>query len=230
MYKPYKGGGLHIDHVANPTAYTHDIAMKAIWPDQVKFWHVDDIPTVSEKSVALPVKAAVNHLPVSEWLLNTGSGFDLVSRTTAERVRSHIFKSGSVLTMQTANGMTTSADAVLAGVPEMGIQVTANILESTPSVLSVGKRCMLDGCSFVWNADSEPYMVLPTGKRVVLTVSGFCPYLPANFGGERQSGQLGNSVLPVQFGGGGSGSGDAANVAPLAIIIEGIPEAPHIVA
>ena len=181
-------------------------AIKFIWPDQVKYWHMGKVPKKNATPVSVSCGPLASRLPVTDWLLDTGSGFDLIGRKVANKVHGHVFQTDNVLSMQTANGLTTSADAVSAEIPELGIEITANILESTPSVLSVGKRCMLDGCSFVWIRDSTPYLELPTGERVSLQVSGYCPYLPGGLatykGGE--SSRL--AVMPVQTGG-SSGSG-----------------------
>ena len=44
-------------------------------------------------------------------------------------------------------------------------------------VLSVGRRCVEQGYSFVWEANTTPYMKSPDGKIVHLVVDGYIPYL-----------------------------------------------------
>ena len=53
----------------------------------------------------------------------------------------------------------------------------ALVLPSTPMVLSVGRRCVGQGYSLVWEANAAPYMKSPEGKIVHLAVDGYTPYL-----------------------------------------------------
>ena len=51
------------------------------------------------------------------------------------------------------------------------------LLESSPPVLSVGKRCMEEGYSFHWPSGHNPYLISPDGKRHDLEVDNVVPYL-----------------------------------------------------
>ena len=55
-----------------------------------------------------------------------------------------------------------------------------HVLESTPAVLSVGKRCMEEGWTFVWNPWKKPLLISPAGKKIHLKVHGNVPYLVEN--------------------------------------------------
>ena len=55
---------------------------------------------------------------------------------------------------------------------------TAHVLESTPSIISVGKRCMDMGYSFAWSAGCLPTLACPSGRTVTLDVINSVPYLP----------------------------------------------------
>ena len=57
-------------------------------------------------------------------------------------------------------------------------EVPVIVLDSTPDVLSIGRRCVEDGYRFVWGAHSDtPYLTTPSGKRINLVVHGYIPYL-----------------------------------------------------
>ena len=56
--------------------------------------------------------------------------------------------------------------------------IEAHVLESTPSIISVGKRCMDMGYSFVWAAGCKPTLTCPSGRTVTLDVINNVPYLP----------------------------------------------------
>ncbi len=52
------------------------------------------------------------------------------------------------------------------------------ILDSTPDVLSIGRRCVEDGYEFVWRPYSlHPTITTASGKVVKLVVRDCCPYL-----------------------------------------------------
>ena len=51
------------------------------------------------------------------------------------------------------------------------------VMEQTPAVLSIGRRCMKDGYSFHWPASTSPYFITPEGKRIVCEVHAFVPYM-----------------------------------------------------
>ena len=55
--------------------------------------------------------------------------------------------------------------------------ITPFIMNDSPALLSVGRRCMLDGYSFVWTSGKRPILVRPDGMVIELTVSGHIPYL-----------------------------------------------------
>ena len=77
----------------------------------------------------------------------------------------------------TANGSTQSNAVAEIDLNTLPGSITPYILEQTPSVLSVGTRCMDQGYSFVWPAGSSPFLVRPDGKAVVLKVDGHVPIL-----------------------------------------------------
>ena len=51
-------------------------------------------------------------------------------------------------------------------------------MKDSPPVLSIGRRCMQDGWSFVWEAEEAPYVILPSGKIITCIVEGNVPCLP----------------------------------------------------
>ena len=53
----------------------------------------------------------------------------------------------------------------------------AYVLDDTPSVMSLGKRCMEEGYSFVWPSGQMPFMVTKNGERIDLTIHDNIPYV-----------------------------------------------------
>lgn len=56
-------------------------------------------------------------------------------------------------------------------------KVKANVLTDTPSVLSIGKRCMEQGYSFVRPRGKEPYLIEHVGKVIPVTVRECIPFV-----------------------------------------------------
>ena len=51
------------------------------------------------------------------------------------------------------------------------------VLDETPTVLSVGRRCMKMGYSFHWICGKLPFMIMPEKEIVHLHVKDDIPYL-----------------------------------------------------
>jgi hypothetical protein len=56
-------------------------------------------------------------------------------------------------------------------------EINPYVMEQTPAVLSIGRRCMLHGYSFHWPASKSPYFVKPDGEKIVCDVHSYVPYI-----------------------------------------------------
>jgi hypothetical protein len=79
--------------------------------------------------------------------------------------------------MITANGPSSADQQIDVNVDPIGATAQPYILHDTPSVLSVGVRCVEEGFDFVWKAFSRPYFRTPKGKKVFLDVRDYVPFL-----------------------------------------------------
>ena len=79
--------------------------------------------------------------------------------------------------INTANGPAESKGAVLTKIPGMAEEVHAVELGDTPPLLSVGRRCLNEGYSFVWIAGRNPYFVTKEGMMLPCKTSGGVPYI-----------------------------------------------------
>ena len=85
------------------------------------------------------------------------------------------------MTFDTANGSVPATEVIGLDIDELDERVHPYILPSTPALLSVGRRCMKMGYTFVWKPREEPYFITPSGKVVVLEVINDIAYLePGN--------------------------------------------------
>jgi len=112
------------------------------------------------------------------WLIDTGCGHDLVARSAIKQISAHIGRSPFPLTFVTANGSTKTGQDILMRLPELRQSVSPYVLESTPSVLSVGMRCMKQGYTFLWYDNCMPVFISKDGEWItILEVINDIPYL-----------------------------------------------------
>ena len=112
------------------------------------------------------------------WLVDTGSAFDLIGKQDVpEWCVMLATPTDGTVELSTANGRMAVTKEVLMQVGSFQQHVTPLLLESSPPVLSVGKRCMEEGYSCHWPAGRRPYLVSPDGTKHMLEVDNMVPYL-----------------------------------------------------
>ena len=74
-----------------------------------------------------------------------------------------------------ANGVTCSTKRSSIKFEAFNEPAEAHILEDTPSVISMGKRCVDLGYSFVWPTGKTPVMLDPNGNIIEMTVKDYIP-------------------------------------------------------
>merc|ERR1711873_202076 len=100
--------------------------------------------------VAASVTAAAVHRPIS-WILDSGSGHDIVDRQHVMNERNKWQRLPNVVHLTTAGGKTAGGYSVAVRVEPLQENVEAMILEHSPDVLSLGRRCMEEGFAFNWS-------------------------------------------------------------------------------
>ena len=93
-----------------------------------------------------------------EFLADTGSEEDLISRSDHELYFSEIpIESASKhVSLMTANGSAQGDRSVTLSMPMIGQTAECYVLESTPPVCSVGRRCVDEGFEFHWYPGQPP--------------------------------------------------------------------------
>ena len=161
-----------------------------------------------------PVVAAATLSHVDRWIADTGCGYDLIQLD--EVMRNKVVKrpcKGEPIRLDTANGLVEIKEQVALHVPEINEEVRACVLEATPAVLSVGRRCMEHGYAFHWEPGRAPILVCPGGNILHLGVEHYVPYL--------SRGTVPQPAVAAAVEGGASSSsdpsGDAAPECALAV-------------
>ena len=124
------------------------------------------------------------------WLMDTGSGNDLVCYDLVSEETDRITPDRQTIRFDTAGGPTQSRGQIFVAVEELGEHALAIVLDSTPNVLSVGLRVMEYGYSFSWPAFSVPTITTPQGRVIELGVHDYIPYL-------RTGGSSGGALAPA---------------------------------
>ena len=111
------------------------------------------------------------------WLMDTGRGHDLIGRSKAASLGVDIVQDKDEIVFQTANGTTSTSDSSKYYVNELKETVQPFVLEETPTVLSIGRRCVKMGHSFHLICGKLPFMITPEKEMVHLHVKDDIPYL-----------------------------------------------------
>ena len=90
-----------------------------------------------------------NATTIPYWLMDTGSGVDLVSRENIVECDSFVSKNEGI-TLTTANGELDASDEIGLFIDCIDSHATPLVLDNTPAVLSIGKRSVFHGWGFHW--------------------------------------------------------------------------------
>ena len=172
----------------NPHAYVDGSAvdMKGIRDDDELFFDFADSPTVTQRwAGAGPIKPNVQLACLfdldNEWLFDSGCGKDLIALTRAVFYRNLWVSAPSVI-FDTANGERKANRILPAGFQLQGEYFKGNpyVMGESPSVLSMGLRCLHQGFAFIWLPGLTPCMITPLGQVIPLDVRGNVPYVKAD--------------------------------------------------
>ena len=94
-----------------------------------------------------------------KWLIDSGCGWDLVQESHVAHLEDLIRTPKFKPKMWTAYGVTRAEHEVPLYISELDEQCVPFILKNTPDVLTMGRRCMEDGYSFVWKGQVQSTIV-----------------------------------------------------------------------
>jgi len=128
-----------------------------------------------------PVHAAsaIYEPGVRRWLVDTGCPFDLIATKELDHnEESFIKKASRPIRLATPNGIVDADQIVSFRIPALDGNIDAHVMKSSPTVMSIGRRCMTLGYAFIWRPGRKPFIITNTGKRITLEVIDYIPYLP----------------------------------------------------
>lgn len=121
------------------------------------------VPTTTEddgrSTVAASAKVASRDPRARAWIVDTGAGHDVIGRSGLLDTWEHKARNTDLeYRVTTANGIIPVAEMLPLYIPILQEIVEPMLLEDTPPLLAVGKRCLKYGYSFHWPAGQKPIL------------------------------------------------------------------------
>ena len=115
---------------------------------------------------------------IKAWMADTGASVDAINSTVISRAGlKKVQMLGVAQTYETAAGDVTVDSTISLHSNRIG-KINAVLLEGSPAVVSVGKRCMEEGYGFYWPPFTPPHIIHPDGTtRVDCIVKQYVPYI-----------------------------------------------------
>ena len=112
------------------------------------------------------------------YIIDSGSAFDIANlKECSSALLARVCNLDPSLEMSTVNGHITVTDGLRIEVPALRRNMQFALLPHSPSIISLGRFCMLSGFSLHWPARQAPYLVDPDGRRIDLVVENYVPYI-----------------------------------------------------
>ena len=114
------------------------------------------------------------------WLVDTGCGHVLVSITNVKLSKGETERLEHAVAFQTASGDTPSTHVAPIFFSELNETIEPYVLKEAPSFISVGDGTVNKGCSYMWKAGCNPYLITLEEKGITCEVIRDIPYLRKN--------------------------------------------------
>ena len=136
------------------------------------------------------------------WISDTGSPFDLVGRKTlSPEMRDTIEKAKPPEEMDTAGGPCVADQVAHVQIEVLEEHIDPYVLDDSPDVLTVGRRCRKHGYGFHWEPFGDaPYYVSPDGKVIWHECLDGVPYLPDDWNAENAPPLVGGLRSQTEIG------------------------------
>ena len=118
-------------------------------------------------------------------IVDSGASFHLVGvKSLTNRELKSMRSAANPVSLMSANGVVYADTEVDIFVGELGIKVTAYVLEDTPALLSLGKLVEDFGLEYRWSKNQAPTLKTPGGKVIRCRPLQNVPYIAAGPAGE----------------------------------------------
>ena len=144
--------------------------------------HATDTPGEPRRTIVSPATPHTTNgkvpVAVDSWLMDSGTPLDIVNKASIAGNRHRVRKIDRIV-LDTANGQNVADRGIDLVVELLGQDILPYVLDSSPNVLSIGRRCVVDGYGWYWPPYSlSPYLIHPvSGEFIYMRVEDYCPYL-----------------------------------------------------
>ena len=112
-----------------------------------------------------------------EFVVVSGASMHMLSRADLNSAELETVRvSESPTTVLTANGEVQTKEGATVYVKELDLFVTAQILEDSSAVLSLGKLCEDHGYSYHWTSGQKPQLI-KNGRRINCNTANYVPFV-----------------------------------------------------
>ena len=144
-------------------------------------------------------KGKVLPLGRREWIVDSGSSFDILSPYDLSKTdEKNVYSLSDAVGMNTADGQVTAEKGLMKRVFKNTEKIECLLLPNSPSLLSLGRLCLEAGYRFEWPSGQNPWLTYPSGESIQLDVSNRVPVLPML--------ESGSATVCPSYEGGATGS------------------------
>ena len=123
-----------------------------------------------------------------EFVVDSGASVHMIStKDLNDGEMDTLTKSCSPVIVKTANGEVQTHEEATVCVKELDIFLTMGVLGGTPAVLSLGKLCDENGCSYEWINGQKPHLI-ENGIRIQCNTDNFVPVVVPGLSASSSSG------------------------------------------
>ena len=142
--------------------------LRDMWNSHLHLGSVPDVRVTSGNPAETETIPQGAHVSVKRtaWVMDTGSGHDLVPQHVVQSSSLSVKPPDSTFSLSTANGPLAVESVAKIRAPTLNSESEALVLPSTPTVLSIGRRCVQEGYSLVGEANQNPHRKTPDGKII----------------------------------------------------------------
>ena len=114
---------------------------------------------------------------INGWIVDTGTTYHLQSKASTRP--QDLTPLPKKVPARSANGIIYLAHEMRHSIPSLGPagNLATRPIDGTPNTLSLGRLILDHGCSFSWHPGQRPVLTLPDGKRLLLTIVRYAPYI-----------------------------------------------------
>jgi RNA:NAD 2'-phosphotransferase (TPT1/KptA family) len=125
-----------------------------------------------------PISTVAKANKIRSWMADTGASVDVVDQQQISKEgQKKVRRLEDSRTYETAAGDVTVNSAISLHSNRVG-SIDAIILDGSPAIISVGRKCMIEGYGFYWPPFTPPHIISPGGqRRVDCIVEDYVPYV-----------------------------------------------------